>query len=287
VLVDQTNSTAVLTNVAPSDTAYTVSVEVYGQCGSVTNAAALMVYPDTVVNGSVTYGSYGDIVINDNAPATPYPSQIYIPCSPGVPIKATVTLNGVTHEYPSDIMIELVSPNGTAVPIMTHCGGADPITFCKLTFDDGASDKLPQDNQIEPGTYQVSSYIASPQFPSPAPLPNAITMSAFAGQSPGGYWSLYVLDDDALDDGFLKGGWALTLYYGDNTTPYFTNTVYSAGNFQTTLVGSPGFTHYIQASTDLTNWTNVVTTQLPSGSYPFSTNVPAIGPKIFYRAFRP
>jgi hypothetical protein len=90
-----------------------------------------------------------------------------------------------------------------------------------------------------------------------------------------------------LDDGFLKGGWALTLYYGDNTTPYFTNTVYSAGNFQTTLVGSPGFTHYIQASTDLTNWTNVVTTQLPSGSYPFSTNVPATGPKIFYRAFRP
>ena len=287
VISGQTTNVLVLTNVPPSTNAYIVSVDVTGLCGSASTTANLMVYGITNVTGAITFGSGQDIKINDNQPATPYPANIFVHCIPGIPKKVTVTLLNVSHTYPKDINAMLVSPSGQAVPLMIECGGGDPISFVTLTFDDAASSSLPQTDQIVSGIYKPTSYLSNPEFPAPAPAPNAVDLSSLAGRDPTGTWSLYVLDDEIIDDGFIKGGWELTLFYGDDVAPKFIDWVYlDDGTFQTTLIGTAGLTHVVQASTDLVNWTSVATNTLPTGSFLFTTPVPTTGAKQFYRAIR-
>ncbi len=287
VISGQTTNVLTLTNVPPSTNAYIVSVDVTGGCGSASSTANLMVYGVTNVPGAITFGSGQDIKINDNQPATPYPANIFVHCIPGIPKKVTVTLRNVTHSYPRDINAMLVSPSGQAVPLMIECGGAGPISFVTLTFDDAAASSLPQNDQIISGTYKPTSYLSNPEFPVPAPQPNAVGLSSLAGRDPTGTWSLYVLDDDIIDDGFMKGGWELTLFYGDDVAPKFVNWgCLDDGTFQTTLIGTAGLTHVVQSSTDLVNWTSVATNTLPEGSFLFTTPVPTTGVKQFYRAIR-
>ena len=57
--------------------------------------------------------------------------------------KATVTLNGLTHTFPHDINVLLVSPAGSNVLLMSHTGGGHAVTNITLTFDDTAANALP------------------------------------------------------------------------------------------------------------------------------------------------
>ncbi|MGZ5544115.1 MAG: hypothetical protein ACXWIU_05535, partial [Limisphaerales bacterium] len=256
-------------------------------CGSASSSANLMVYAVTNVTGAITIGSGEDIKINDNQPATPYPANLFVHCIPGIPKKVTVTIRNITHSYPRDINAMVVSPSGQAVALMIECGAANPISFVTLTFDDAATASLPESDQIISGTYKPTSYLTNPQFPAPAPGPSGDGLRSLAGRDPTGTWSLYVFDDDIIDDGFIKGGWDLTLFYSDDIAPKFINSVYlDDGTFQTTLIGTAGLTHVVQSSTDLVNWTSVATNTLPTGSFLFTTPVSTTGVKQFYRAIR-
>ena len=96
---------------------------------------------------------------------------------------------------------------------MTKCGSSFDVNNVTLTFDDAAASTLPSAFQFLPGTYRPTSYAASgPSFPVPAPPPPyATNLSTFNVSNPNGVWSLYVLDDRALNTGMISNGWILRL----------------------------------------------------------------------------
>src|SRR5579862_8284802 len=81
------------------------------------------------------------ITINDNAPATPYPSTLDLTKSNilGTIEKVTVTLNNVKHGYANDVGVLRVAPDGSNVVLMRNAGGGQPINGANLTFDDSGS----------------------------------------------------------------------------------------------------------------------------------------------------
>lgn len=176
------------------------------------------------VVGTVTLPQYanGEIIIlplPDSGRATPYPSPIEVAGATTAVQKVTVTLRGLNHDFPADMDILLVAPNGRAVVLMSDAGSDTPILDATVTFDDDALNLLPDSlPAITTGSYRPANLPPlNDVFPSPAPAgPYAEELSAFAGINPNGVWSLYVVDD-ALDNGtsptpgFIADGWTLNI----------------------------------------------------------------------------
>jgi uncharacterized repeat protein (TIGR01451 family) len=159
-----------------------------------------------VINDSPLYGTAGT--------ASPYPAIINVSGLAGLVSKVTVTLTNLNHTWPSDIDILLVSPTGQNSYLMAKCGSSYGINNVALTFDDAASNSLPQSSQIVSGTYRPTSYaVATPPFPaaSTPPPPYGVGLSAFNGNNPNGNWSLYVIDDTPGNFGAISNGWVLNL----------------------------------------------------------------------------
>jgi len=167
-----------------------------------------------------SFANASKITINDNTNATPYPSVIYVANVPGVVEKVTVTLKGVSHNYPSDIDILLVSPTGEKTILMSDAGDGNAINNVNLTFDANASAVLPENGQITSGTYKPVNYGSADYFPPSAPAgPYTADLSVFKGVNPNGYWALYVVDDDRMDDGVIAGGWSISFVTSEGIVP--------------------------------------------------------------------
>jgi uncharacterized repeat protein (TIGR01451 family) len=152
------------------------------------------------------------ITIPNQGTATPYPATINVSGVTGRVSKATVTLNGLSHSFPHDIDIVLVSPVGTNVLFMSHTGGGHAVTNVNLTFDDAATGTLPNYDPITSGTYKPSNYEGPVALPGTAPSKSyQFALSAFNWSNPNGTWSLYVFDDTAADGGIIVQGWSLDL----------------------------------------------------------------------------
>ena len=120
-----------------------------------------------------------------------------------------VQLNGLSHTYPDDIDMLLVSPDGGQNAIfMSDAGGGYDVVSCNLTIDDEAPDVLPDSDQLAcPGELQPANYEPGDEFPAPAPTPSGdVALSTFDGGTPNGTWSLYVVDDAAADVGNIAAG---------------------------------------------------------------------------------
>lgn len=158
-----------------------------------------------------TFSNTAPITINDNTSATPYPSNISVTGVTGSVSKVTVTLTGVSHTFPADVDIILVSPGGQKAYVMSDAGGGTDINAVNLTFDDAAAAVLPA--TIVSGTYRPTNIdTTTDAFPTPAPAaPYAENFATFIGSTPNGTWSLYVRDDIGTDVGSIAGGWSITL----------------------------------------------------------------------------
>lgn len=160
------------------------------------------------------------MVINDNpgggvlARATPYPSVKFVEGVTGNITKVTVSLFGFSHNFPPDVRMLLVSPEGTAVEFMRYGGSpvsADPAVNLAIIFDDAAATFLDFVN-ITSGTFKPTLIGGYADYPTPAPVgPYLNTLAAFIGENPNGAWSLLVADDTFLDAGELANGWDITL----------------------------------------------------------------------------
>lgn len=171
------------------------------------------------------YSSTNPILVNDsprNTPsegvkADPYPSTLEVSGVPGTVVKVTVTLSGLTHSYPDDMDVLLVGPQGQKVMLMSDAGsgGTDEskLDRIRLTFDDGASARIPDNSPIAPfGTYAPANWGEAETMPAPAPnVPYSTNLSVFNGTDPNGTWALYIVDDASPDSGSLIGGWFLTI----------------------------------------------------------------------------
>lgn len=144
--------------------------------------------------------------------ATPYPSSINVTGLVGRLSKATVTLNGLSHTFPHDINVLLVSPSGSNVLVMSHTGGGNAATNLTLTFDDAAASSLPNYNPLSSGTFRPSSYEGPVALPGTAsPQSYQFALAGLNWSEPNGAWLLYVYDDSAGDGGFIARGWSLSL----------------------------------------------------------------------------
>jgi subtilisin-like proprotein convertase family protein len=184
---------------------------------------------------AATFSNNDGITINDGSQfcsnfgaatavgtATPYPSVIAVSgLGPSV-TDVNVSVSGLSHTYPDDIGLLLVSPTGQSVILMTDSGGDldHPASGIDLTFDDAASRPAPDNTKLKSRTYLPSrgTTTATPpadctapaSFPDAPDSPYGTSLSDFNGTNPNGEWNLYVIDDSAVHTGFITG-WSLNI----------------------------------------------------------------------------
>lgn len=160
---------------------------------------------------TATFANPTPITIPDFGAATPYPSPIIVSGLTGEIIKVVVRLINISHTFPSDIDILLVSPSGQNATIMSDVGGGTDITNVTLTLDDMATSTIP--TPIVSGTFQPTNLgLLFDFFPPPAPTPSGgSALSSFNFTNPNGIWNLFVVDNAAGDSGSIAGGWQLTI----------------------------------------------------------------------------
>lgn len=168
------------------------------------------------------------IVINDSAApptkAALYPSTLTVTGLAGQVIgKATVTVAGFTHDFPSDVTMLLLGPTGQKAIILSEVGGQIPlaVTNLTITLDDDATNSLPVYSRLGSGTFKPTNgyftlgHTSLPyDLPAPAPPGNSNSSSVlglFKNTDPSGSWSLFVVDDASGSTGAVSNGWTLNL----------------------------------------------------------------------------
>lgn len=197
----------------------------------------------------------------DVGPAVTYPSVITVSGVSGTILKATITLSNVSHTFPDDFDLLLVSPTGRKVLLMSDAGGGFAINGVNITLDDSAAASLPDSGTITDGVYKPSNYLNSPVdqastndvFAAPAPAgPYAASLADLVGSNPNGQWSLYVVDDQTGNIGSI-GGWSLSIVTVSTLTP--------SADVALTVIRSP---EPVTARSNLT-YTVTVTNSGPNG----------------------
>lgn len=150
------------------------------------------------------------IAIPSSGAGTPYPSTINVSGITDLVGQVTATLYGISHTFPDDIDVLLVSPGGQKLLLLSDAGGSADVSNVTLTFDDNAASFVPDSGPLVSGTFKPTNYGTGDTFPAPAPAgPYASALSTFAGVNPNGTWSLFVVDDASGDSGAINGGWSL------------------------------------------------------------------------------
>lgn len=196
---------------------------VTGDVGS-TVTAVLDLY-DMTATGSNSLGSVSfayqlgeDFTITSSAtvtipaigPADTYPSVVNVSGLVGRVAKVTVQINGLTHSFPDDLDILLVSPDGKGVILMSDAGAGADVAGIDLTFDDAAETSLPDASVISAGQYKPTNYGSGDVFADAPAGPYGTALASFIGIVPNGDWKLYIVDDGAGDSGSITG-WSLSI----------------------------------------------------------------------------
>ena len=186
-------------------------------------AVALLLTVCASQSGTFSFSNTDPIVINDignpPTPASPYASAIEVTGLEGQVIThVSVTLNGFSHTFPSDVNILLVGPSGQMSTLMSEVGGNTrlPVSDLTLTLDSSAASWLPIDSELFSGVFKPTRQFPSLPFEFPAPAPAGSSsaladLSVFEGTAPDGAWRLFVLDESTPDSGFISSGWTLNL----------------------------------------------------------------------------
>ena len=173
------------------------------------SALALATGSFTAYAGNYTFSNNSPITISDNAPASTYPSTINVSGTTGTVTKVSVTLTGLTHTFPADLDIMLVSPTGQHAMLMSDAGAGNDIVNGTLTFSMAALNTLPA--TIVSGTYVPNQLAFGDAMPAPAPADDGVSgLATFNGNTANGNWQLYIVDDLAGDTGSLQG-WSLSI----------------------------------------------------------------------------
>jgi subtilisin-like proprotein convertase family protein len=174
-------------------------------------------------NSGITFNDGGNCdpsTLEPLAPgtATPYPSSIEVSGLGSSVTDVNVTVSGLSHSFPDDIGLLLVSPAGQSVILMADNGGTVLSSSVNFTFDDAAPGGLPDSEEPSSGTYKPSRGTNPSQgcnnpasFPGTAPAgPYGSSLSVFNGTNPNGTWQLYVIDDTSGDTGSITS-WSLDI----------------------------------------------------------------------------
>jgi subtilisin-like proprotein convertase family protein len=172
------------------------------------------------VTRTFTFGHAIDIDLK--GPATTYPAAITVSGFKRGRIKdVNVRIPGFSHDFPDDVDILLVGPQGQQAIILSDVGGETATTSpVDLTIDDEATQSLPVNGPLVNGTFDSTNAFGNEPggidvFPAPASATSAGTgtfLFEFNGTNPNGKWQLFVVDDGTGDGGVLLApGWTLTI----------------------------------------------------------------------------
>lgn len=154
------------------------------------------------------------ITIPETGPASLYPSAIVVSSPAGSVVNLTASVLGLYHDWLNDVDMLLVGPTGKTTMLLSDAGYYCWNTGADLTFDDSATDYVPNDFSvlIGSGTYKPTDFEAGDTFPSPAPGgPYGAKLSGFNGTDPRGTWKLFVVDDAVYSEGSIERGWRLNI----------------------------------------------------------------------------
>jgi len=206
--------------------------------------------------------------LNSVGIAGTFPSVLTVSNTIGSIANVSVTLSNLTHTFPDDLDILLVSPAGDAVLLMSDaCGNVD-LDNVSLTFSDDAETTLPDGGFPNPLTVRPTNYLIPDVFPFPAPSgPYAGVLSAFNGREADGDWLLFIIDDQPGDGGTLYGGWSLTIktILPIDDAPTLTileNTMDDMVRFS--VSGRPKYHYVIESAPDLTQFTELESFKMPA-----------------------
>ena len=255
-----------------------------GLCGPL--AAAVLAFALTLLllvapAGAATFSNPAVITFPDSGPAVPYPSAITVSGLGGTIATVTATVTGLSHTFPGDVELLLVSPSGQAVLLLADTGSGTDAVNVNLTFDDAAPTMVPL--PIVSGTYRPTFGTTVAALPAPAPpLPYGSQLQVFSNTDPNGTWNLFVYDDMGADTGSIAGGWSL-----DITTDLPTVTTFSPA---TAPAGAPvvisgtfftGATAVLfggkPATSFVVNSATLITAIVPSGAFggPITVTTPS------------
>jgi subtilisin-like proprotein convertase family protein len=131
-----------------------------------------------------------------------YPLTLNVHGIEGTPALVLHTLR-IRHDYPEDLDILLVGPDGTSCVLMSDAGGSTPTTYTELQWRAPAlgtaiPSPLPSFVSALPTNLGASTDL----WPAPAPLgPYGNSMAPFLTASVNGTWKLFVNDDTGPDAG--------------------------------------------------------------------------------------
>ena len=212
------------------------------------------------------YSNATNITVNNNAVASPYPSNIVVSGATGTITSVKVILRNVTKDRASDIDVLLVGPGGQKFVVISDAGGnTSVITNVTATFDSASATVFGDSGSAAGWGAANSSSTSRPAnysgltdtFAAPAPAGpyqhpvdgdsgasgTATFDSVFDGADPNGTWSLYVVDDSVSGAaGNIAGGWSLDI----------TTAVVAATSTTLTSSVNPTFTAAPNAQTTLT-----------------------------------
>jgi hypothetical protein len=152
----------------------------------------------------------GTITIPSVGPASIYPVPIVV-SGPSTPVRGLrFHVIGLSHTFPDDIDILLVSPDGRSLVVQADAGGSAAVTNINLVIDDAAAAPLPDSTVLTSGSYRPAVHGTGGPFAAPAPqglLANAEPRGfaslggVFADHAANGAWNVYLQDDAASDAG--------------------------------------------------------------------------------------
>ena len=164
-----------------------------------------------------TFSFDGVIGIDVLGPSKQYPAAITVSGFKRGRIKdVNVRIPAFFHDFPQDVDLLLVGPQGQQAIIFSDVGGNTPTPSQRdVTLDDEATQVLTANDPLVNGTFKPTNVGGGDEFPSPAPAISATigsALSVFDGTNPNGEWQLFLVDDGADDGGVLLApGWTLTI----------------------------------------------------------------------------
>jgi len=181
------------------------------------------------------YSNSAPINIVDVSPSIPSPSIIPVSGLVGTVTNIVVTLNGFGHQYPADVGVLLVGPNGSNTVLMNNAGTGFPVSGLSLSFSNNEAvggvqpAPVPPSQPLTTGTFSPSDYqpvkpynfeLSGPNNtptynatnPAPPGGPYPTNLAVLNGSNPNGNWYLYVQDDSAGDVGNITGGWTIQIF---------------------------------------------------------------------------
>jgi hypothetical protein len=138
-------------------------------------------------------------------------SSIAVSGLSGTITSLSLTLTGLSHTYPDDLVFGLLNEDlGIGFVFFSGAGGSTDISNVNLTFSDFAGGPLPESfvgGQILSGTYLPSNY-GDYEFTF---FDNVTSFAGFNTLTGNGTWTLYVDDVFPEDGGTVAGGWSLDI----------------------------------------------------------------------------